>query len=212
MLFSVSTFEANYYLTQASCHMLFWMFHSAFNADLLIILFECLTGEISLLVVLDRQFINLRVIMQLFFVYRCQKKKIVYFILKNCLFYFNFLIASSRNRFMWFLFHHDGYTWICFQWSPDKSSVFGSSAEDGILNIWDHEKVWSCYRCYSMKTLLSLSSLLSYSCMQWLKIILLINGRSQEPIPGSAVEEASRNLIMTSKVESSELLWSKDKE
>lgn len=28
-----------------------------------------------------------------------------------------------------------------FQWSPDKSSVFGSSAEDGILNIWDHEKV-----------------------------------------------------------------------
>lgn len=31
---------------------------------------------------------------------------------------------------------------ICmFQWSPDKSSVFGSSAEDGILNIWDHDKV-----------------------------------------------------------------------
>lgn len=30
---------------------------------------------------------------------------------------------------------------ICLQWSPDKSSVFGSSAEDGILNIWDHEKV-----------------------------------------------------------------------
>lgn len=28
-----------------------------------------------------------------------------------------------------------------FQWSPDKSSVFGSSAEDGILNIWDHDKV-----------------------------------------------------------------------
>ncbi|THF95048.1 hypothetical protein TEA_029649 [Camellia sinensis var. sinensis] len=30
---------------------------------------------------------------------------------------------------------------LCVQWSPDKSSVFGSSAEDGILNIWDHEKV-----------------------------------------------------------------------
>ncbi|CAL5327876.1 unnamed protein product [Camellia sinensis] len=29
---------------------------------------------------------------------------------------------------------------LCVQWSPDKSSVFGSSAEDGILNIWDHEK------------------------------------------------------------------------
>ncbi|MFS7928851.1 putative transcription factor WD40-like family [Helianthus anomalus] len=28
-----------------------------------------------------------------------------------------------------------------FQWSPGKSSVFGSSAEDGVLNIWDHNKV-----------------------------------------------------------------------
>nr|KAJ0200259.1 hypothetical protein LSAT_V11C600323470 [Lactuca sativa] len=26
-------------------------------------------------------------------------------------------------------------------WSPDKSSIFGSSAEDGVLNIWDHNKV-----------------------------------------------------------------------
>ncbi|KAG4945119.1 hypothetical protein JHK87_041126 [Glycine soja] len=26
-------------------------------------------------------------------------------------------------------------------WSPDKPSVFGSTAEDGILNIWDHDKV-----------------------------------------------------------------------
>ncbi|KAH1219321.1 WD-40 repeat-containing protein MSI4 [Glycine max] len=30
---------------------------------------------------------------------------------------------------------------LCVQWSPDKSSVFGSTAEDGILNIWDHDKV-----------------------------------------------------------------------
>lgn len=29
---------------------------------------------------------------------------------------------------------------LCVQWSPDKSSVFGSSAEDGLLNIWDFEK------------------------------------------------------------------------
>lgn len=29
---------------------------------------------------------------------------------------------------------------LCVQWSPDKSSVFGSSAEDGLLNIWDYEK------------------------------------------------------------------------
>ena len=37
---------------------------------------------------------------------------------------------------------------LVFQWSPDKSSVFGSSAEDGLLNIWDHEKVWSHSFCY----------------------------------------------------------------
>ncbi|KAK3018688.1 hypothetical protein RJ639_003119, partial [Escallonia herrerae] len=30
---------------------------------------------------------------------------------------------------------------LCVQWSPDKASVFGSSAEDGILNIWDHEMI-----------------------------------------------------------------------
>ena len=37
---------------------------------------------------------------------------------------------------------------ICLiQWSPDKSSVFGSSAEDGLLNIWDYEKVLSQLDC-----------------------------------------------------------------
>ncbi|XP_057506328.1 WD-40 repeat-containing protein MSI4-like [Actinidia eriantha] len=30
---------------------------------------------------------------------------------------------------------------LCVQWSPDRSSVFGSSAEDGLLNIWDYDKV-----------------------------------------------------------------------
>lgn len=30
---------------------------------------------------------------------------------------------------------------LCVQWCPDKSSVFGSSAEDGLLNIWDHQLV-----------------------------------------------------------------------
>uniref|UniRef100_A0A5B6ZR83 Putative WD-40 repeat-containing protein MSI4 n=1 Tax=Davidia involucrata TaxID=16924 RepID=A0A5B6ZR83_DAVIN len=30
---------------------------------------------------------------------------------------------------------------LCVQWSPDKSSVFGSSAEDGLLNIWDYDQV-----------------------------------------------------------------------
>ncbi|CAN6906920.1 unnamed protein product [Brassica oleracea] len=30
---------------------------------------------------------------------------------------------------------------LCVQWFPDKSSVFGSSAEDGLLNIWDYDRV-----------------------------------------------------------------------
>ncbi|GKC38536.1 WD40 repeat-containing protein MSI4-like protein [Tanacetum coccineum] len=30
---------------------------------------------------------------------------------------------------------------LCVQWSPNKSSVFGCLAEDGVLNIWDHNKV-----------------------------------------------------------------------
>ncbi|KAF6148803.1 hypothetical protein GIB67_038136 [Kingdonia uniflora] len=30
---------------------------------------------------------------------------------------------------------------LCVQWSPDKATVFGSSAEDGLLNVWDYEKV-----------------------------------------------------------------------
>ncbi|XP_047339836.1 WD-40 repeat-containing protein MSI4-like [Impatiens glandulifera] len=35
---------------------------------------------------------------------------------------------------------HDAVV-LCVQWSPDKSFVFGSSAEDGILNLWDIEKI-----------------------------------------------------------------------
>ncbi|XP_018472290.1 WD-40 repeat-containing protein MSI5-like isoform X2 [Raphanus sativus] len=30
---------------------------------------------------------------------------------------------------------------LSVQWSPDKLSVFGSSAEDGLLNIWDYDRV-----------------------------------------------------------------------
>ncbi|CAA2935328.1 WD-40 repeat-containing MSI4-like [Olea europaea subsp. europaea] len=30
---------------------------------------------------------------------------------------------------------------LCVQWSTEKCSVFGTSAEDGLLNIWDFEKV-----------------------------------------------------------------------
>ncbi|KAI3937528.1 hypothetical protein MKW92_025597 [Papaver armeniacum] len=31
---------------------------------------------------------------------------------------------------------------LCVQWCPDKASVYGSAAEDGFLNVWDHEKIW----------------------------------------------------------------------
>ncbi|CAN0901258.1 WD-40 repeat-containing protein MSI4 [Linum grandiflorum] len=30
---------------------------------------------------------------------------------------------------------------LCVQWCPDKASVFGSSAEDGLLNIWDYDVI-----------------------------------------------------------------------
>lgn len=30
---------------------------------------------------------------------------------------------------------------LCVQWCPDRKSVFGSAAEDGFLNIWDHEMI-----------------------------------------------------------------------
>ncbi|GAV87947.1 WD40 domain-containing protein/CAF1C_H4-bd domain-containing protein [Cephalotus follicularis] len=39
------------------------------------------------------------------------------------------------------IFEGHGAAVSCVQWSPDKSSVFGSAAEDGILNIWDHERI-----------------------------------------------------------------------
>jgi WD40 repeat protein len=29
---------------------------------------------------------------------------------------------------------------LCVQWCPDRASVFGSCAEDGLLNVWDFEK------------------------------------------------------------------------
>lgn len=53
------------------------------------------------------------------------------------------LLFSMSENFS-FLGSTSVYNQFClyFQWSPDKSSVFGSSAEDGLLNIWDYEKVW----------------------------------------------------------------------
>ncbi|KAH0652048.1 hypothetical protein KY290_032707 [Solanum tuberosum] len=39
------------------------------------------------------------------------------------------------------MFEHHTAAVLCVQWCPDRSSVFGSCAEDGLLNIWDYEKV-----------------------------------------------------------------------
>jgi hypothetical protein len=33
---------------------------------------------------------------------------------------------------------------VAVQWCPDRASVFGSCAEDGLLNVWDYEKVKAC--------------------------------------------------------------------
>lgn len=57
-----------------------------------------------------------------------------------------------------------------FQWSPDKSSVFGSSAEDGILNIWDHERVRDPY--------LLISFLLTFPYGPYTEEVLLVNGEN----------------------------------
>lgn len=70
--------------------------------------------------------------------YRCHEVFITY-----VLFVTYFCILSPRLEIGLFvsLLNNNKYYIIWFQWSPDRSSVFGSSAEDGILNIWDHEKV-----------------------------------------------------------------------
>lgn len=51
---------------------------------------------------------------------------------------FHLLLLMQFSR--WFTDCHKLSRFI-LQWSPDKSSVFGSCAEDGRLNIWDYEKV-----------------------------------------------------------------------
>ncbi|RZC49801.1 hypothetical protein C5167_018231 [Papaver somniferum] len=40
------------------------------------------------------------------------------------------------------IYKFDGHKAAVLCWCPDKASVYGSAAEDGILNVWDHEKVW----------------------------------------------------------------------
>ncbi|KAG0566457.1 hypothetical protein M758_7G060800 [Ceratodon purpureus] len=40
---------------------------------------------------------------------------------------------------------------LCVQWCPDRASVFGSCAEDGLLNVWDFEKVGRAWDTTKLK-------------------------------------------------------------
>lgn len=113
--------------------------------------FTCLIDETSLLGEWDRLYISLRVIVLLCFVYRFESYWHVCLLLLSTLLY-----IDKGNLFAW------GLHWCLiknclFQWSPDKSSVFGSSAEDGILNIWDHERVRDPYLLISFSSFLFLA-------------------------------------------------------
>ena len=72
-------------------------------------------------------FTNLRATKLLFFAFRFQHLLLCFF-LKS---YYLYLIKLTDNH----LLNQS------IQWSPDKASVFGSSAEDGLLNIWDYDRV-----------------------------------------------------------------------
>ncbi|KAK7325119.1 hypothetical protein VNO77_29209 [Canavalia gladiata] len=50
-------------------------------------------------------------------------------------------LTKGRVRSPVYKFEGHDAAVLCVQWNPDKSSVFGSAAEDGMLNIWDHHKV-----------------------------------------------------------------------
>ncbi|ONM25164.1 Tubulin gamma-2 chain [Zea mays] len=78
------------------------------------------------------QFTNLKAIKLLFFVFR--HVRIIFLLLFSL--YVD--VAAFYAVFLPFLAIILSFG---FQWSPDRASVFGSSAEDGFLNVWDHEKV-----------------------------------------------------------------------
>lgn len=64
------------------------------------------------------------------------------------------------------------------QWSPDKSSVFGSSAEDGLVNIWDHEKVsvpCSHYLSYLPFIVKICNYFMFCACIQFMRCIPLMH-------------------------------------
>ena len=98
-----------------------------------ITLSECGIVAIWLQEELVLQFTNLRAIKLLFFVFR--HVKIIFLLLFSL---YADVVASSYDVFGYLLAIILSFG---FQWSPDRASVFGSSAEDGFLNVWDHEKV-----------------------------------------------------------------------
>jgi hypothetical protein len=97
-----------------------------------ITLSECGIVAIWLQEELVLQFTNLRAIKLLFFVFR--HVKIIFLLLFSL--YAD--VVASYDVFGYLLAIILSFG---FQWSPDRASVFGSSAEDGFLNVWDHEKV-----------------------------------------------------------------------
>lgn len=72
-------------------------------------------------------FTNLKATKLLFFVFRFQQHALFFLFI---LFFLWMSIPISNDTAL-----------LSIQWSPDKSSVFGSSAVDGLLNIWDYDRV-----------------------------------------------------------------------
>ncbi|WVZ23446.1 hypothetical protein V8G54_001990 [Vigna mungo] len=78
----------------------------------------------------------------------------------------------------------DSTLYILIEWSPDKSSVFGNAAEDGILNIWDYEKVGKTTDSAGSKSPNAPSGLFFRHAghrydMEWLRTRLLTSTRGQ---------------------------------
>ena len=49
-----------------------------------------------------------------------------------------------------FAMHKDAVT--CVQWCPDQKGMFGSSADDGYLNVWDVNKIGAAQSAEKKKT------------------------------------------------------------
>ncbi|KAF9600977.1 hypothetical protein IFM89_014962 [Coptis chinensis] len=48
------------------------------------------------------------------------------------------------TKLLFFVYRHEITFWPpiqCVLWSPDVATVFGSAADDGLLNVWDYDKI-----------------------------------------------------------------------